>query len=110
MSAVDVVAACEAVGLPCACMAWPVGSAPPLPWCVWRLEYTDGFDADDLVYARTDRIVLELYERSMDASLEAALEASISATFGPYSKSQSWVYDEGCVLTSYGFTDIQEGA
>ena len=109
MSAEAVVAACAAAGLPCVNMVWPIGSAPDLPWCVWRLDYTDGFDADDTVYARASRVVVELYERSMDASLEAALEASIAAAFGPFSKSQSWAADEGCLVTYYGFTDIENG-
>mgnify|MGYP007070073968 CR=1 FL=1 len=33
--------------MPCAHMAWPIGKAPELPWCVYYLDDADGFEADN---------------------------------------------------------------
>ncbi len=106
MSHVDVKSCVESAGLPCVHMAWPVGSAPDLPWCAFYVDEGDGFYADGLNYAGRTSWVVELYQRSRDASIESALESALSERFGPFRKTEAWVASEGCVQTSYYFTQV----
>ena len=107
MSAADVVSCVRAAGLPVVRMAWPKGSAPPLPWCAFYLEETRGFCSDNELYAPRSTWVVELYQRSSDPEVEAALERSIASTFGPYDKTDAWIEDEGCIQTAYRFAQIE---
>ena len=114
MSKEDVYALSAECGIPMAHMFFPEGSAPPLPWTVFFLDEENGLYADDRVYAHVERWTLELYQRSSDSQLEERLEAAIERAFGPYSKEESWVEKENCLLTAYTFTcitrkDVQDG-
>lgn len=90
-------------------MAWPVGSAPDLPWCVFYL-YEDGrLSADDKRYYDMPTWAVELYQRQSDAETEGALEQSIRERFGDYDKSEAWVESEGCLQTTYTFREMKIG-
>ena len=102
----EVQKAVTAAGLPCCHMAWLEGQAPPLPWCVFYLDDTDGVFADNTVRTFVNRWVVELYQKSADAALENALEQSLLDAFGPFIKSETWVRSENCLQTAYHFTEI----
>lgn len=106
MSKEDVYRLSAEVGIPCVHMAWPEGSAPPLPWMTFFLDSMVGFDADDEVYAQANNWCVELYQKSSDEELEARLEEAIQANFGPYRKSEAWVDSENCIQTAYYFKEI----
>lgn len=104
MSHADVKSCIESAGLPCVHMAWPTGSAPGLPWCAFYADSTDGFYADGRNYVRRTSWVVELYQSPRDPAVESALESAISRRFGPFRSTEGWVASEGCVQTSYYFT------
>lgn len=106
MSARDVVAAVRSAGLPCAHVAWAVGSAPPLPWCVYLLDEDNKLSADDTRWCDFTRWTVELYTKQDDETSAPALEEALRAAFGDYYKEEVWVESEACVLTSYSFTEI----
>lgn len=108
MNGTNVVRAVEGVGLPCAHMAFPEGSAPDLPWCVYYLDESSGFNADNTIYAEDARWVVEHYWKTYDQEKESALEQTILSEFGPYTKTETWVQDENCTQTSYYFHEIGE--
>ncbi len=108
MSAEKVVSAVAAAGLPVARVAWPEGSAPPLPWCVFLVDEDRGVAADDGRWCPVVRWRVELYSRQGDEEAAAALDSAIGAAFGAYVKQETWVESEACVLTSYEFTEIGE--
>jgi hypothetical protein len=106
MSAKDVVAAVKAAGLPVAHVAWPVGSAPALPWCVYLIDEDGKLSADDSRWCSLTRWSVELYSKQGDEESAPKLEAALTAAFGDYSKEETWVESESCVMTSYLFTEI----
>lgn len=108
MSKQDVYSIAEDAGIPAVHMAWPIGSAPSLPWFVFYVSNQSGFNADDTMYAPVYRWALELYQKTSDEELEAKVEQSILEKFGSFSKSESWVEDENCLMTTYYFTDMNQ--
>lgn len=104
------VALVRGVGLPVTHLAWPEqgsAGAPPLPWCVWRLDDGGEFFASDGNWAELPRLALELYEREPDAETHAALESALREGFGPTSRQESWVDEEHCLMTTWYFTDTK---
>lgn len=93
--------------VPCVHMAWPVGSAPSLPWAVFYLDETEPV-GDNGGYAERQEWIVELYQRSRDAELEKGLEAALRGSFGAIAKSESWSSSESCLITEYYFTDFEE--
>lgn len=107
MSKKDIVKAIQGAGLPIAHFAFPVGSAPELPWCVYYLEEDNKLSADNARFASYPRYTVELYQAASDTDTEAKVEAAITATFGDYDKSEAWVESESCVMTTYTFSDFE---
>ena len=107
MSRKAIVAALDAIGVPCAHVAWPVNAAPPLPWAVFRLEDDAKLNADGTRWATLGRWVVELYQRASDPELESKVENAITQAFGDYDKFEIWVDSEDCLMTSYRFTVIE---
>lgn len=91
--------------LPCAHLAWKKGKAPNLPWCVFYESGTDGFYSDN---DSTDitRWTLELYQEYCDTALEKQIEEAIKTNFSPFSRYETWIPEEGAVMTVYNFTEI----
>ena len=106
MSKEDVKKIGEDAGIPIVHMAWPEGSAPPLPWATFYLSSQSGVNADNVVYAKASKWVLEVYQRSSDEELEKKVEQSIVTRFGPYTKSEYWVDTESAIQTTYYFREI----
>lgn len=106
MSKQDVMGVAQDVGIPATHMAWPVGSAPALPWMAFYVSSDDGIYADDTVFKQNIRWALELYQRTCDDDLVSRVEESVLRRFGPFSKTETWVEDENCLQTTYYFTDL----
>ncbi len=96
--------------MPCAHMAFPIGSAPDLPWCVYYLDEMDGFAADNRLLAKRNNWVVEHYWKDYDEEKESALESAIESSFGAFTKSEVWVEDENCVQSTYYFAEIEKGS
>ena len=114
MSGIDVYQAVTSVELPngskmpCAHMAFPIGSAPSLPWCVYYLDEMDGFAADNRLHARRNNWIVEHYWKDYDEGVERELEKAIEDAFGAFRKTEEWVSDENCVETAYYFAEIEK--
>lgn len=105
--AVTSVALDENRNMPCAHMAYPIGSAPPLPMCVYYLDEMDGYAADNKLHAKRNNWIVEHYWKVHDENIENALENAIESRFGAFKKTEVWVADENCVQTSYYFAEIE---
>lgn len=96
-------AALSGCGVPLAFMAWPSGSAPPLPWAVYRLDEDAAMYADGERWFDASRWALELYEAAPDQGTESAVESSVRSAFGDFSKQEAWIDEENCLMTTYTF-------
>lgn len=99
--------AIRGAGVPISHLAWPLDAAPPLPWCVYRLDEDAKLSADGGRHASFPRYAVELYQEASDEGTEAKVEAAIAAAFGDYDKTEAWVEGESCVMTTYAFTDFE---
>lgn len=107
MGAEKVVSVVADAGFPIARLAWPLGSAPKLPWCVFSLYEDAKLDADGGRWVSYPRWSVELYHSQTDNESEAKLEAALAAAFGDYGKTETWVESESCVMAAYVFTDME---
>lgn len=107
MSRKKVCAVLDAAGVQNAHMAYPVNSAPPLPWAVFYLDDDMKLNADNRRWASHGTWVVELMEKSADPELEERVENAISEAFGDYDKTETWVDLEDCLMTIYRFTVIE---
>ena len=98
--------ACVSAVVPCRHMEWPDDSAPALPWAVYTCE-DDPIVADDFQMAVTHRWTVELYEKRRDAELERELGDAIVAAFGNYTKRESWIASQDCLMVTYDFREIE---
>jgi hypothetical protein len=94
--------------MPCAHMAFPIGNAPNLPWCVYYLDETEGIAADNRLHVRRNRWIVEHYWKDYDEEAETALEMALEQSFGVFTITESWVDTENCMETAYYFTEIEK--
>lgn len=77
--------------------AWPVNEAPPLPYIVYYSTSAENFGADNIVYHSRRNIRIELLAEYKDITLEQNIEAVL-----PYwTRTEDYLEDEKCYLTSY---------
>lgn len=75
--------------------------APSIPYIAYRVENSENFAADDLVYGRARRGAVELYTRQKDEAAEEAVETAL-ASLGLYFESyESYIDDEELFQISY---------
>lgn len=93
--------------VPCRHMEWSLEEdVPPLPWAVYVGEQFP-ICADNGTLATRNDWTVELYEHSRDAELEKALGKAIGAEFGNYTRRESWVKSEDCLMVTYEFQEIE---
>ena len=77
--------------------AWPVGSAPELPFIVINSIGSDNFGADNVVYYGKRVVRVELLAETKALALESSIEAVL-----PYwTRTEDYLSDEKCYLTTY---------
>ena len=106
MSHADVYAAVSQ-HVPCRHMEWPEDSHPKLPFAVYLLDYDKPISAGDEQIAIRHKWIVELYESRRDAALETALADALRAGFGPITRDEQWVDDEGMLQVVYTFYQIE---
>lgn len=92
--------------VPCAHMAWVDDSAPNLPWATYHGDDIDVWSDNSRTAVRHNWTV-ELYEKRRDKVLEQALGNAIEAAFGGYTRRESWIESEQCLMISYDFDEIE---
>lgn len=81
--------------------AWPVGSAPPLPWIVYLVDGTDNFGADNIVYKSINRIFIELYSEYKDETSESLIEGKLDSLGIYWEKEETYIDEERCYQITY---------
>lgn len=96
------------IGVPVTKLAWPVGSAPELPWVAFVRERGGEVFCDNTNYHRFPRYRAELYMKENDPELIEAFEKAVGklGTYRVYS--DDFVDSEHCYLLSLEFTLLPE--
>lgn len=68
----------ESIGLPSAYQQFDDDTGQQPPFICFFYDSSDDLAADNLNYARIDRLYIELYTDTKDFSLEAAVEAALT--------------------------------
>ena len=89
----------ETTGLPVAYYSFPENEAPSLPFICYISPGTDNFSADGVVYAKTNRIQVELYTKYRDFELEEKVEEALSSIY--WEKESEYLESERCFQTIY---------
>lgn len=98
---------CVSRFVPCRHMEWSLEEdVPPLPWAIYTGE-EHPVCADNSTLAVRNDWTVELYEHARDAEIEKALGEAIRAEFGNYTRRESWVKSEDCLIVTYEFHEIE---
>lgn len=89
----------ESTGLPVTYLAWPEGSAPPLPFICYLVASTNNLFADGQVYLTVQRIHVELYTKVKDLDAESRVENALREI--PWQKSETYLNTEKCYQILY---------
>ena len=81
--------------------AFPVGSAPALPFiCILETE-TDNFTADSKVYVKRQYVDIELYTHIKSPETEAAIEGMFNLNELIWDKSEDYISEEEVLRITY---------
>lgn len=86
-------------GMPATYYAWPIGTAPPLPYICYLSTGSDNFMADNRVYCTVTSVRIELYTRFKDETAEQKVEEALEGI--PWNKTETYIDSEKCYQISY---------
>ncbi len=73
---------------------FPEGSAPELPYLIFYYPSSDNESADNVVWAKVNRLNIELYTENKEFSKENAIEAVLTEHGFFYNKIETYIDDE----------------
>ena len=94
MTRTEVMEMLSGLGIPTAYHHFAEGEAPSLPYLVYHYPKSEGFAADNVVYAKEDDLAVELYTEKRDIEMEDALEQILDAHDLYYVKTEIYIPDE----------------
>ncbi len=94
MSFDDVMDLIRQMNLPFAYDHFNEGSAPALPFVIFRFPNSNNFSADGKVYQKIDVLNIELYSNKKDPLLETRIERILDAYELFYEKSETFIESE----------------
>ena len=89
------------VGVPTAYYQFPEGTGQQPPFICFYYSENDGFFADNITYAKRERLVIELYTANKDFALEAALEGVLTGREIPFARYESYIDSEKLFMQTY---------
>lgn len=91
------------IGLPFAYSHFAEGESPDPPFLIWHTPESHNFGADNVVWARSDTIYLELYTDKKDFVAERKVETALHAAGLYWDKSETWIESEKLYEVLYSF-------
>jgi len=84
--------------------AFPVNSAPELPFICFMEMESDNFVADSVVYQKFTEVNIEFYSKHKDTVTEGAIEAMLNSHMLVWDKEEYYVDSEDMLQIVYGIT------
>lgn len=84
--------------------AFPMGSAPALPFITYYVQNSDNFMADGKVYLQKNLVSVELYTNNKDTASEALVEAKFDEYCIPWQKYEEYIESEHMYQIAYDIT------
>lgn len=84
--------------------AFPVNSAPDLPFICYMEDDTENFLADSKVYYKIQNVNIELYTDHKDTATEEAIEAMLSDHMLVWQKSEYYIESEDMLQVIFEIT------
>lgn len=81
--------------------AFPVGSAPELPYICMLETETENFTADGQVYQKRQYVDIELYTEYKQPEIEEALEDTLNTNKIIWEKTETYINDEDMIQLIY---------
>ncbi len=94
----------EETGIPFAYDHFAEGESPDPPFCIFLIPGSDNFNADDAVYEKLNRLVVELYTDKKDPALEERVEDVLKRYEMLWSRSEVWIDSEKLYEVRYEMT------
>ena len=94
----------EETSIPFAYDHFAEGESPDPPFCIFLIPGSDNFHADNVVYEKLSKLVVELYTDKKDPDLEEKLEEVLSRYEMIWSRSEVWIDSEKLYEVRYEMT------
>ncbi len=94
----------EETSIPFAYDHFAEGESPDPPFCIFLIPGSDNFHADNAVYEKLSKLVVELYTDKKDPDLEEKLEEVLSRYEMIWSRSEVWIDSEKLYEVRYEMT------
>ncbi len=80
------------------------GESPDPPFCIFLIPGSDNFHADNVVYEKLSKLVIELYTDKKEPDLEERVEEVLSRHEMIWSRSEVWIDSEKLYEVRYEMT------
>jgi hypothetical protein len=100
----DIIEMLEELNIPFAYDHFEEGESPDPPFLVFILPQSENFHADDMVYAKFDELVIELYTDAKDPQLEERIESVLAEHELIPERSEVWIDTEKLYEVRYEMT------
>lgn len=84
--------------------AFPLGSAPELPFIVYEETSSANIAADNKVYHKRKNLDIELYTEFKDTATENLVETALDSAEIVWSKTEDYLDSERCYMLTYSIT------
>lgn len=89
------------IGIPSSYYQFEEDTAVPPPFICYYYPEQNGFYADDITYARRERLVIEIYTRGKDVSLEGKVQEVLTKNRMPFRRYESYIDTERLYMNTY---------
>ena len=94
----------EETNIPFAYDHFAEGESPDPPFCIFLITGSDNFNADDAVYEKLNKLVIEVYTDKKDPALEERVEDVLTRYEMLWTRSEVWIDSEKLYEVRYEMT------
>jgi len=98
----------ESIGLPATYYQFANNTWQQPPFICYYFDSSDGFAADDQIYAEDTELTIELYTETKDFYLEQAVKSALNAAGLPWSRTEAWINSERMFQVTFTTSVIVE--
>ena len=91
----------ESIGVEFAYYQFPEGTAVAPPFICFYYPERDDFFADNINYAKVERLIIELYTKEKEFTLEDSIEAKLKENEIPFIRYESYIDTEQLIMNTF---------
>lgn len=98
----------NSIGVPASYYTFQNDTGQQPPFICYYFDASDGFAADDQIYAEDTELTIELYTETKDFYLEQAVKRTLNEYGLPWSRTEAWIETERMFQVTFTTSVIVE--